>query len=541
MAAIQEGRSPVVSCPDAFSPDARRLRSSKSAVQLRVERPKFETAPMPRLSATGPPPELRRPRSSSALSAAAAAAASDISGRWKTAFDEAQYWAGSLIGRPSESTRHFSIIRHSHALVWYRGPATSVSVSVLSDKPLPSDRKLWLQQRGFSGKTGMAAKALIGSTGDWLDVTPVREARPEHLGQVDERGIQRDLRRFADKMAKGRAGMHLPRETLVVRIPAAVADGYFRLVLCAGKKVLCGSPVFRIASTSSDAAVVRGASLATLPLELSVRVASTVGQQTASKYLGVAGLVAQNRARALLGSKRSRPVLNKASSCKRLGLVGQGWRRPDEPVSISQTIGSDDGPEPPFPIKLEGKPVPAAETEPEPGFPTVKLEGIPLAVRARLRGVFAAWFRILPPNKEDVSSDLCYDWLEAVVTIAPPRDAAPGVAVADVVSVHIARDMDDVDLSSPRSQVLIMCLLRTPPLLAADEMGQHAQDVATTLAILGRGTWSATEGRRSVTEKLTGALMMRFDGLPLHWAGVRSEGAALQDCSFGVGGIWIAR
>ncbi|RCI14841.1 hypothetical protein L249_6704 [Ophiocordyceps polyrhachis-furcata BCC 54312] len=537
-----------------LSPDVR-LRPSRSATQLRDMGPGCETPPaLPQSVIVETEPA--RPHSSSGFSA------SRDTPRWKTALDEAQYWAGGLLGKPSESTRHYSIIRHSHALVWYRGPATSVSVTVLSDRPLPTGRKLWLQERGFSGNAGMAAKALVGSTRNWLDVTPVREARPEHLRDVEERGFQRDLRRFAQKATQGRTRTHAPRETLVVRIPAGVADGYFRLVLCDGKKVLCGSPVFRIASTSPDAAVVRGASLASLPLELGVRAASTVGKQMASKYMGVAGAAAQNRARALLRSSR-RPVLNKAGSamekgCTRLGLVDivrEGWRR-DEllsslPATPMEFIGS--GPEPPFPFKLNGKVVPGGDRcEAEPGFPTVRLGGVPLGVRARLRGVFAAWVRILPA-KSGVPDLACHDWLEAVVTIAPPCDVTPDVAVADDVSIHVARDTDGIDFCSARLNVLLMGLLRPVVSLStseADLAGQHARDVATTLVSLARESWGAdeadalTHGQRSVAERLveaTGALRIQVDRLPLHWAGVRSEAATLRDGCYGIGGLWIAR
>ncbi|RDA90611.1 hypothetical protein CP533_2793 [Ophiocordyceps camponoti-saundersi (nom. inval.)] len=548
--------------PDATGYDIRRLRQSKSAAQLRESRPSDETLPVLPCSVVVEP-ELRRRQSSSNL---CVAATSRDTRPWKAALDEAQYWAGGLLGRPSESTRHYSIIRHSHSLVWYRGPATSVSVTVLSDRPLPLGRKLWLQGRGFSGNAGMAAKAIVGSTSDWLDVTPVREARPEHLRDVEERGFQRDLKRFAQKATQNRTRKHTPRETLIVRIPAGVADGYFRLVLCAGgsdgKKVACGSPVFRIASTSPDASVVRGASLAMLPLELGVRAASTVGQQVASKYLGVAAAVAQNRARSLLSSSR-RPALKKASSameigCTRLGLgniAREGWRR-DEPTSLPaatmEFVGPDTGPEPPFPFKLDGKVIPGNDLcEAEPGFPTVRLGGVPLGIRARLRGVFAAWVRILP--SKNILPELCHDWLEAVVTIAPPRDVSPEVAVADVVSIHVARDTDGINFCSARVNVLLMGLLRPAPLCSTSEsncIGQYARDVATTLASLARVPWGAEEaeaiinGQRSVGQRLkeaTDALRHQIDRLPLHWAGVRSEAATLRDGCYGTGGLWIAR
>ncbi|KGQ07989.1 hypothetical protein BBAD15_g6661 [Beauveria bassiana D1-5] len=197
--------------------------------------------------------DLRRPQTSNSAEPAATETET-AAWSWKKAFDEAQYLAGGLIGSPAESNRHCSIIRHSSALVWYRGPATTVTVTILTDEPLPPTRTLWLQQKGFSGGLGMSLKAMVGTTSDWLDVTPTTRAEAAHLAVNEERGVQRDLRRFLNK-ATGRTTRHLPRETHIVRIPAAAQDGYFRIVLCPardGKKILGSSPVFRLASTSAD-------------------------------------------------------------------------------------------------------------------------------------------------------------------------------------------------------------------------------------------------------------------------------------------------
>ncbi|KAL4872319.1 hypothetical protein BDV12DRAFT_193412 [Aspergillus spectabilis] len=72
---------------------------------------------------------------------------------------DARHFLGGLIHHPSESTEHYSILRHSHVVVFYRGPTTSVNVSIIADTLLPADRSLWLQCKGWSARTGMRAKS----------------------------------------------------------------------------------------------------------------------------------------------------------------------------------------------------------------------------------------------------------------------------------------------------------------------------------------------------------------------------------------------
>ncbi|UNI19348.1 hypothetical protein JDV02_005537 [Purpureocillium takamizusanense] len=542
--------------------------------------------------------------------------------KWKTALGEAQYFAGGLVSHPAESTRHYSIIRHSHALVWYRGPCTSVTVTVLSDVPLLEEDKatagsdnrrrrrrpsLWLQEKGYSGGLGMAVKALVGSTGRWIDVTPAREARPEHIPEADERAIQRDLRRFA-KRASGRVKAHVPRETYVVRIPATATDGYFRLVLCAGggggggggeegkekhsapKRVLCGSPIFRIASTSTDVAVVRGASLSTMPLEVGVKVASTIGQQVAKKYAGVAGAVVQNRAAKVAHYAAAKTAARTAVETyhKVPGLassVSESWQRGRqerdnwqqqqqhlrEPTVIA-VIGPDAGPSAPFPVLFDGKVVASSRQSAaaeEPCYrhpPTATLKGVPDAIKTRLGGgVFAAWAMIAPMKGLDNAVDS--DWHEAVVTIAPPRDATPSVAMRNSVAVHMAFDFDGATFYGATLKVLLMGYLRAASLPTGPSGGdgeqqrqklaeEHAHDVMTTLASLGRDAWrrprdtlaqmrSVARSERSFSDRLvaeaTGRVQEQVDRIPLHWAGVRSESGTARDGMFGKGGLWIAR
>ncbi|KAM0412073.1 hypothetical protein ACHAPD_008729 [Fusarium lateritium] len=439
-----------------------------------------------------PAHEIRRVKSSSALSAALSTQEEQPkdSSKWKAALGEAQYFAGGLISHPAESNKHFSIIRHSHALIWYRGPATSVPITILSDEPLPPTRTIWMQQKGYSGNVGMSLKALMGTTGTWLNVTPATRASVEHLPEADERGIQRDLKRFVKK-ASGKLKNHIPRETHIVRIPAAATDGYFRLVVCAGednKKILCGSPVFRIASTSTDVSTVRGSSLSTMPLEMGIKVATTIGSQVAKKYTGVAGAVVEQGAKRLTPSNAAiKKVAHTAYHKTGLGnAVSETWKngkagRYDPLVAGSgldgplQIIGNDEGPEAPFPYKFAGKVVRGTGISTrEYGIPTANLSEVGDDVKMRMGGVFAAWARIIPPNNTP-TEDFDDDWHEAIVTIAPLRNAPPGVVQRNKVCVHILHDFEDTLFFEMRMKVMLMGYLHAAT-SGEDIVEEHSRD-----------------------------------------------------------------
>ncbi|KFA48260.1 hypothetical protein S40293_07372 [Stachybotrys chartarum IBT 40293] len=514
---------------------------------------------------------LRRAKSSSAL-------AVKKDSKMKNALNEAQYLATGVVKHARESTKHYTIIRHCHGLIWYKGPTTSVPISILSDAPLPEDRTLWLQAKGFTGKMGMSIKALVGTKG--IDVTPALKATVDDIPPTEERMMKRDLKRFKKK-ATGVNVWHTPRESHIVRIPAAAKDGYFRIVLCSnnGRKILCGSPIFRIASTSTDAAVVRGASLKSMPLELGVKAATTVGQRVARTYAGVAGAVVESRAKKVVPVAAIRRAGSTAFTGYQMTGFDEQWKKSQEgrydPMAMGveggietelSIIGSDAGPEEPFPLVFDGK-VMKGSGRPSSnlGYPMAELQGVPDAITMRLSGVFAAWARIA---KEE-------DWQETLVTIAPPRHAPPGVIMRNGVTVHLITDFDDLDSEPPtpstpsapslssifsdaKLKILLMGYLHpampggaaTPP---DAYLAEHARDVLTTVASLGRAPWSAEEAlariaaRRSdmtAVDKLgeaTGKVAEQVEKIPIHYVGVRSEAQELRDQVYGKGGIWIAR
>ncbi|KAL4974137.1 hypothetical protein BDW66DRAFT_168090 [Aspergillus desertorum] len=293
-------------------------------------------------------------------------------------YADARHFLGGLIHHPSESTKHYSILRHSHSIIFYRGPATSVTVSIFADAPLPADRSLWLQCKGWSGKTGMRAKALFRMHDDWVNATPTVAIRADQVEPNKERAWQRDIAKFYKKATK-QVQTHRVRETVVARIPPEAEDGYFQLILCRGeKKVLCRSPVFRILSTSMDPSSLRGASLSTMPLELGALVAGTYAQVAAFKVVAPVTAVAET-----------------VTARYRLGWLGEtaiqtayGALKPDagNAPDAAAPPSIENGPQPPYPLEFTARPSECLD----PSRVAVK---IPSDIQDKLRGYFFGWAR----------------------------------------------------------------------------------------------------------------------------------------------------
>jgi hypothetical protein len=431
---------------------------------------------------------------------------------------------------------------------------------------------------------GMSVKALLGASGTWIDVTPAAAASATDIPAVDERGIQRDFRRFAKK-ATDRQARHQPRETLVVRIPASCEDGYFRLVICCSsgkedggerKGILCGSPVFRVASTSKDISVVRGASMATMPLEVGIKVASTIGQQWAQRYTALAGGAVQSGVGAVVNS-RMKSVGQKAyESYQVAGVedrVNESWDNARavryeaaldsamlDAAAPVDVVGSEAGPVAPFPVKFDGAVVRGLGTSRRMfGFPTANLSGVSDTVKANMRGVFAAWACVLP-DEDAQKLGVSPDWHEAVVNVGLAQNAGPKVVAKTAVTVHIINDFDEVVFFGSRVKVLLMGYLRKSPSMVCSSddaitqaLDSHARDVMVTVASLGRENWGPQgtldkikmqKGERNMTQRLdsaAGKVSAQVDRVPVHWAGVRSESSMMRDKMHGTGGLWIAR
>ncbi|CAK7221866.1 hypothetical protein SBRCBS47491_004674 [Sporothrix bragantina] len=511
---------------------------------------------------------------------------------WKTALDETRFFAGGLLTKPYESTKHYTVMRHSAGLVMYRGPTTNVVVTVFStpDHPIsPADRTVWLQRRGYSGDTGLKLKTLVGASGSWLDVTPERQALPTDLPTADERGYQRDIA----KLMKKTSGKHMekalakrqPRETLVVRIPAACADGYFRLVVCSGgveagtkRKVLCGSPVFRVASTSTDASIFRGASLSTLPMEAGVKIASFVGNNYVTNMAApvvetVQGQISKYQP-GTVSTMAAQTAYDNSKLSTKVDEAGQTWEQRRETSyqaydteggggfgdddAPPEVLGADSGPTAPFPLQFQGRIVRGTgRSTAECGVPTANLGDVPDDVRLRLRGVYFGWATLVPGKNAAQDSRFPSDWIEAVVTVgsSPWGPAKTSVVSRNDVVAHLLYDFGTASLLDAKLKVILMGFVR--PLSTGGDGAAvavaAAEDASLVVSSLSRPAWGpqATLARmdsdkssRSLSDKYVdtrGKIQKQVDRIPIHWAGVRTEAGDLRDQLYGNGGFWVKR
>lgn len=521
---------------------------------------------------------------------------------WKTAIDETRFFAGGLIQKAYESTKHYTIVRHSAGLVMYRGPTTNVVVTIFSspEKPVSLSSTssggdhitVWLQRRGYSGDTGLRLKTLVGASSSWLDVTPERQAEAGELPAADERGYQRDIQKFMKKTVPGKhyekavAG-RVPRETLFVRIPATCADGYFRLIVCSNastkspqnggtqkKKVLCGSPVFRVASMSTDASIFRGASLSTLPMEAGVKIATLLGTRYVAGAAAPIVSTVQNKVSKFqpgtVATTAAQTAYDKSGLSRKVGSADESYhearttayeslsREADQFVDDQEdvppeVIGDDSGPSKPFPLQFQGRVVPGTgRSTAELGIPTANLADVPDDVRLRLRGVYFGWASIVPSKKSiEAGTMLPTDWIEVVVTVAPPRQPnKTSVVHRNEVTCHLLYEFGALSLVDSKLKLMVMAFLSpdtnavssTAPLVVASLSRLNWGPQATLARI------EAERSARSLPNKLTdkyvdtrGRVQKQVDRIPFHWAGVRTAGGEMRDQLYGKGGYWVQR
>ncbi|KAJ5096453.1 hypothetical protein NUU61_005809 [Penicillium alfredii] len=504
------------------------------------------------------------------------------------AYGEARHFLGGLINHPTESNRHVTILRHSHGLVFYCGNSTSVEVSIFADAPLPSDRTLWLQSKGWTGKTGMRAKALLRLRDNWLEVTPAMPLRAEQVNPDDERAWQRDIKKFRKKAPVRPRNRHQLRETAVVRIPADAGDGYFQLVLCQGakKKVLGNSPVFRVLSTSTSPSSIRGASLSTLPLEVGAMVVSLYVQTAARTAMTPAASAIKTRVDRYRPPWLDQTAAHKAYSASGAqdrvnGIVnfyrGTDGRAHSQATSSelvpNDTVVLDDGPQPPFPMNFKargqldhvGSPASPCDT------PRITLSKMPDWVTEHLRGYFFGWARFhFNSSKEAPESPWCPSVL-SVRTLDPLQ--ATRVNLAEVSKrVVTLRLLDEVPLQTSKVEVRVMGFLRSdipPPTGSTSEELAEAHAAAAEAAILadaydasvvqntlGHVAWAADElspaelqrqnsGWIDRTREGYANLRMRgqklVEQVPLYRLGVRSATDQIREQQVALNGFYIVR
>lgn len=502
------------------------------------------------------------------------------------AYTEARHFLGGLISHPTESNKHVTILRHSHGLVFYRGNTTSVSISIFSDAHLPPDRTLWLQNRGWSGKTGMQLKSFLRLRDSWLEVTPGMPVRADQVPPNDERAWQRDIKKFRKKANARPRNAHELRETCVVRIPAEAGDGYFQLVLCQGpkKKVLGNSPVFRVLSTSTAPSSIRGASLTTLPMEVGAMVLSVYAHTAARTAAAPAAVAIQARVDRLAPSRVTKAVAQKVYTTSGAqnrvggiingphGPIGQFQPNRSAPEIMSnESVAVEVGPQPPFPMSFKARcqstASPSLGSEGDP--PKLNVAKMPDWVTEQLRGYYFGWARFDAgsSNGAAVSS-----WCPAILSVrAMDPLQAPSVNLAQIAKRTVAlRLLHNVPLQNDRIEVSVLGYLRAeipPPTGNTSKQLADAQAAAIEAAMLAdvydasvvqetlaHPAWAAEHQTAELqpnldwvdrTQEGFANIITRgqklVEQVPLHKIGVRSVTDEIRESQIAVNGFFIVR
>lgn len=494
-----------------------------------------------------------------------------------TALEETSYFLGGLLSHPVETTKYFTILRHSHGLVYYKGPETSLAISIFSTRPIPPSRRLWLQLKGWTGNTGMAAKAFFRSNNSWINVTPDNQVSADSIPPQDERAWQRDIRKFTTKATKTQLKQTL-RETVVVRIPFEASDGYFRLVLTTeeSRKVLCPSPVFRVASTSMSASSVKGASLKTLPIELTVKaaqvaanIAKTKAVAAATPLIAANGLVTSVTAPVQQYGGYAQTAWDMSGAQDHIDAANEQYEaRQEEGIVLDRTasaptglrgsvVGDDAGPVSPFPVRFSG--IVAKGTGSSTAtfdMPTANLDDLPPDLLSSVSpGVYFGWALVVP--RDSAQADVHDTWRQAIVTISFITTNTSKIAQRKTVRAYLLHEFPANTLFiGSKLKLSVMGYLR--PLTLATEtdvfMLETLNDIAITRASLDRPAWSheqmirrvkTAQAERGISDRLVDARIVgqrKIDKIPIHKFGVRSDSFGIHDRGmYGNGGVWVKR
>lgn len=121
------------------------------------------------------------------------------------------------------------------------------------------------------------------------DELPISALAPRQKKQTDE-----DINRLFTAPDIN-IGKQQPLQTLLVHIPVASGDGYFRLRVTTSNpnKTIAASPVFRVGSLSWSSSHPQGATVAGIVPELLVRTAFVTAKTTGEENPGRFGCVAE--------------------------------------------------------------------------------------------------------------------------------------------------------------------------------------------------------------------------------------------------------
>ena len=428
-----------------------------------------------------------------------------------------------------------------------------MAMSVFSDAPLPPDRTYWLQDRGFSGKTGMKAKSFFHVRGNWINVTPSTRVRADQVDPEDERAWQRDIAKFR-KRAPPRI-QHILRETAVTRIPSMAQDGYYALVLCIGdkKKVLCSSPIVRVLSTSTDPGSIRGASLGTLPLEIGAKILGSTVNGVTQNVLDPVLQPISNAAQPYMPGGVTQSAAETAAD--------KAYSRKEDEISRSnsdhvQTRGHGEfdlgnGPVPPYPITFHSA---AEPLEGDDSIPAARLVKPPEQTIRRLHGHYLGWARVHERHSEEPPS-AWYGVLLSVLTLDVEQLARVDMSDALKRAVTV-RFLSQVSFPpNMKIDVRVLGFIRPdspPPEHAAKstgseaEVGRENRDIAVATRVLNNPAWGPKARPRNATlVDRYGDVQMRgqqlLDLIPLSHLGLRKPTDSMREKQLSINGFYIKR
>ncbi|KAH8586140.1 hypothetical protein B0O99DRAFT_748541 [Bisporella sp. PMI_857] len=341
-----------------------------------------------------------------------------------------------IIHHPSESTDNYTILRHSHGLVFYQGTTTSVAVSVFSGNPLTTNGTYWLKPKNWA-TTAKSRATFRQQANKLLNVTPAEAVKAERIDLSDERAWQRDITEFQQRTREGRCSTHILRETVAARIPTEAGDGYFQLVLSAGEDAdsLCISPSLWILSISPNMGGVSGAHWATLPFEVCA-IALSIQPRTAA---GTALLPVKTAAKSKTKSRMPSKVTSHATEAKLAGKLAYGAAGAADKVgaqikafnsryneerggpftpAFNIEDGYENGPKYSYPIRFQGRYDYQDNLEVAHIMPTIKLTDVPELATYRLSGYYFGWCTGLAEKLDrNGKRKMDHHWFQAVIIV----------------------------------------------------------------------------------------------------------------------------
>jgi hypothetical protein len=510
--------------------------------------------------------------------------------------------AGGMIHHPSESTEHFSILRHSHGLVFYQGTSTSVAISIFADTPLPSNRTLWLKPKSSSGSAKNRA-TFRKQTNDLLDVTPAVSVNVEQVNPSDERAWHRDIIEFERRTRRGPRSKHHIQETDVIRIPADAGDGYFQLVLCVGDKeeALCISPPFRILSVSTQMGGISGAHWSTLPLEVGAMALSMAAwNKVGAATILPLKLMAKNKASPHMpaGATAMTAHAGKAQKAGKLlyGASGAGGRVAAEVAAFNSSYNDEregpftpafkidddyeSGPKHPFPICFTARCDVDNRVWPERHIlPMLQLLNVPDMATYKLSGYYFGWCKVAPEQSEEGGRrKKRHHWSQAVIVVSPIEiEKLDRVTMSRAnqkeVHIQILSDGKQVPLNTEVNVEVSGCLrpwdqelehMLVMDMNEGEEVAfetaaiNEMSDINLTQIILDLPAWNPdarakeedsepkpkAHGIDRVKQEYTDkrlAVQKKIDQVPLHKVGVRMPVDRMRDKSVVLNGYYIER